>query len=313
MTLNQLVLDSVDCMGVLRDKPTAFSSLNAYAITLTSFGSRKILVPVPDEDSKDRFARGYEQLPKGRRSLVKKIDGNGKILASVKNYLLPLKEQAEQLQNWKETTFVNLSLSTLYHLVLASKYKSSVCDKNLTEILRLVPWMNPISFKIEARFRFSELINMYAAFDAYEIGHLVVKGELDSQKRSLLYEVLKTAEFRTIEAEMGKLGYLRDPRLSLDLICYYAKKLASNNKLKNILKIGTLASGLPGSPIDVSTLGKIANEKWANERFVCPIIDLPITLEYEIFRESLRAVDSEAAPLSGTIMAMKGPRRFLLA
>ena len=64
---------------------------------LVSLGADEILVMTPGEVEREMVLQAIQQIPRERRRMIRTVDENGKLLARVREYLQPLREQAEKL------------------------------------------------------------------------------------------------------------------------------------------------------------------------------------------------------------------------
>lgn len=301
MVKSPIVFENFDCLGMCEGKEIMASSLNAACVVLASFGADQIIVPVPHERSRMGLSRGMTQIPKERRSMVKTVDESGRLFKSVISYLGPLLSQAKE---WPETAFVGFSITALYKIALGIKYEASVSDSGIVEILRLMTGIDRTIFTGQARYRFSELCGFLSSFDAYNLGRLnLVVERLDADKRETLTNMLDSAEFQRVTESMGSLGYLRQPMTGIRRVNSALRTITSNNKFKKVIKMGAAGSQLPGSPLNLSALNGLVDDNPDNTRFAPPLVDLPTTLEYSMYKESLASIEPNAVPQPGTIMA----------
>ena len=298
MSQNLVVFNHFDCLGKLGTEVIAASCLRAATVALVSLSATKVLVPTPNVHASKRVDEGLSGLPRERRGIVKKVDEDGRLFTRVIEYLRPLHEQATM---WPESAFVDSSLESLYQIILGRKYKASVISSDKEgNALSLIPIINPLKFTGEARYRLAEICSVFTAFNAYRIKRLDLVAEiLDPLVRQGLDDMLSYAEYNRLTSTAGRLGYVRRPDLALRRIARIVRNIVSSNHFKFLVKAGTGASEIAGHPIP--TLAEILDRPKPGRAFNPPLLELPITTEYKIYRESLTSIDVRAKPQDGYI------------
>lgn len=298
---NPIVLGHVDALGELSGQSVRVSTLNATAIVLTSMGADRILVPVPGAMEKDRVAEGLGQLPPTRRSLIKLVDADGKILSRVHDFLLPMHEQARK---WPEDTFVDFSLDMLYNLALGCRYGATIESDALKEVVDFVPIIDAGVFSGEARYRLAELVFIASRYDPSLMFKSEVVGQVsEANIRDLFWRIIDSSEYSSVVSISGRLGLVRHPAVLLHRLERAIRNLATRPEFKVAIGAGQVAAELAKFPISFSKVAELAGNVKRGPGFAPPFIELPIGTEYQIAEASLKESFPNATFPKGTIYA----------
>jgi hypothetical protein len=306
-----IVLEQSDAIGQTEGQTVRASTITAAALILVSRGVDRILVPVPGSYESERAEEGIDSLPSERRDIVKLIDKDGEVLRRVRDYLEPLSTHAVK---WPETAFVSFLESFVYHVALGARHRSAVASTAVQVVRGFIPIIDPSSFRGEARFRLAEIASLICSYEPHAIDHGSLRAEVSAGREmaSTLWNLIETAEFRSMVAATGKLGYLDHPIITLRRVRNIVRDFLQMKDAKTLLKvIGTVAdigskTGGPVAAIKTST-SVLANLADLGEPFRPPFLDLGPSVQ-GIYRASLSSRHPDAIPPSGTIFVFEQSR-----
>lgn len=304
-----LILEHADALGKLNGKEVRASILNATAAVLACRGATKILVPAVGEFERERIEEGLESLPKERRDSIQMVDKRGAFYQRIKDYISPLTEQATE---WPEDAFVSQAGDFLYLLSIASKYRAGIADDVLASLRGFIPIIDASIFKGEARYRLAEIFSLACAYEPLNPKHGTLTLELaESGVSTRLWSILQMAEFRSVVAESGMLGYIKHPVVGVKKLVNALEELISKPQVKPLMHLAYTGAELSGYKPHVETiekiLGDVEKERETAKDFSPPFIDLgPATLP--IFRVALREKYPRAVPYENTIMLFEHAR-----
>lgn len=298
MARSPIVVEPMDCIALVKGKHTHISSLNATALTLVSFGNDQILVPAPTEHAKISVREGIQTLPTERRSMVKVIDENAELYSKTIDYLRPLEDQATGRE---EKEFCIFAREALYKTILGYKFQSAVLESRISHITMMLPVINKSVFKGESQYRLMELAHLATSFKGQIYDRLDVVAEVGGPKtRTAIENILVSDQYQELAKVTGTIGRVKRPKILFAELKKDVKELAGNKTFKKVVRAGITASELPGSPVNLGPIGELSTLGGSDEFFPLSI-DLPNTIEYQIYEESIKAFDEHAKPPPNTI------------
>jgi hypothetical protein len=296
-----LVFEHLDACGVQQGKPVKASVLSSAAVLMTSRGADRILVPAPSSYEEERIAEGVASLPRERRDIVKLVDKDGEIIGRIRNYLDPLRAQARK---WPEDAFVGFTESFLYHLALGAKHKAGILDNSVQTVLGFVPILDFREFRGEAKFRLAEICSLICTYEPAVVEHGNCRVDLSCQTATStdVWELLNLAEFRTLLATSGKLGYLKHPTVGLRRLGTAIRTFVTHPKAKPFLGLASTAANISGVSV-AEKIGRMVEQVggFFGEPFRPPFMSLG-PAEMGIYRVALQSRFPDAVPPQGTIL-----------
>jgi len=295
-----VVLQHLQACGVKDGRHVGVSILPVAALLLVARGADRIVIPAPHPDERDRAEAGIEGLPPERKGLVAVVDTKGRILNRVRDYLDPLKKQARK---WPEEAVVGLGEDFLYEVLVATSERAGVLSNSVSIVRGFIPIIDPREFKGEARFRLAELCRLICSYEPGVIDHGMWVNSAGRDAGASAWDILRTAEYRSLVSASGRIGYLKHPLVAMQRLGEKVLALIRKPVVKPVLKLAASAadaaggSGLGG--VTKEALG-IAAENRADQ-FHPPFISLgPLTLP--LYREALAEGLPGATPPPGVIM-----------
>jgi hypothetical protein len=307
---NPIVLEHIDAVGRLSGQPVRVSMLNATAIVLTSLGADQIIVPVPSASERNRVAEVLDQLPSTRRNLVKLVDGDGKILSRVDDFMLPIRNQASKWQDQTskphEALFLNFASDMLYNLALGCKYGAAIASDSLGHVMCFAPQIDTSVFSGEARYRFAELVFITSRYDPSLMFKSEVVGQVSKADiRNLFWRIIDSSEYAAVVSTSGRLGLVRHPAVLLHRLERAIRNLVMRPEFKDVIKAGEVAAELAKFPVSLSSMAELAGGLKRGSGFAPPFIELPISTEHHIAEASLKQLFPNATFREGTIYAVE--------
>jgi hypothetical protein len=304
-----VVLEHADACGLVGEKKVKASFLNAASAVLLCRGASKILIPAPGEHEFERVSVGIEDMPKERRGAIQIVDRKGAILRKVYDYIAPLKEQANK---WPEDAYVQFLEGFLYQVGIASKYKAGIIGDTVQTLRGFIPIINPMLFKGEARYRLAETIDLVCRYEPTRPNHGMLHYEIAEKGISeKLWSIIETAEFRSIVAESGKLGYIKNPLIGIKKISNLFADLIRKPQVKPILSIAHTAAELSGLGIPADSveriIGEVEEQQKEGRSFSPPFISLG-PAELPIYRIALAERYPGAIPPKNSISLFEHSR-----
>lgn len=238
-----VVVEHLDACGQIGASPVRASVVTAVASILLARGADELIVPVPGEYERERVEEGLAALPPERRSLVKTVDADGEILRRVRDYLQPLRAQAKK---WPEDAFVWFAETFCYRCAVGARYRAGVLGE-ADDVRAFLTLIDVASFHGEARFRLAELAALICAYEPAALDHVAysVDAPREDMSRSI-WELLTTAEYRSVVASSGKIGYVRRPMLAIAELTRRARALANGDRAKAFLAIAKTSADVAG-------------------------------------------------------------------
>lgn len=302
-----LVFEHLDACGVWHGKPVKASVLNSAAVLMTARGANRILVPAPSLYEEERIAEGIASLPRERRDLVELVDKNGEIIGRIRDYIAPLRLQAKK---WPEDAFVGFAEDFLYQLALGAKYKAGVLDNSVQTVVGFVPILDFGEFRGEAKFRLAEICSLICSYEPAVMEHGTIRLDLSSEtaQSADVWELLNLAQFRTLVATSGKLGYLKYPAVGLKRLGSAIKNFVTHPKAKPFLGLASTAANVSGLSV-AEKIGKMAEQigGFFGDPFHPPFMNLG-PAEMGIYRIALQSRFPGACPPNGAILAFEHMR-----
>lgn len=304
-----IVLEHADACGVIGDKEIKTSFLNATSVVLLCRGASKILIPAPGELDFERASMGINDMPKERREVIQIVDRKGAILRKVIDYLTPLKEQATK---WPEDAFVSFLEGFLYQIGIASKYKAGIVSDSVEIVRGFIPIIDPATFKGEAQYRLAEIIDLVCRYEPSNPKYGLLQYETaETGISERLWKIMETAEFRSIVAESGNLGYIKNPLMGINKISELLSNFIRNPQVKPLLRLTHTAAELSGLGVPADSVQKIAGDIEQNQQdarlFSPPFISLG-PVELSIYKVALKEKYPTATPPKASIMSFEHSR-----
>lgn len=294
-------------LGVVSGKGVAAPTLAVAGALLVARGADQLIVPAPTEEDREWIEEGLIGIPRSRLNLVKVVDRHGDTLQQVRAYLGPLERQATK---WPEDAFVSLSERFLYQLALATRYRAGIADDSVADIRGLVPMIDPGVFSGEARYRLSELFALLCSYEPAAPELLGWSSEVARVGASPdVWRILDLAEFRSVVAASGRIGLLLRPKVALRRMRRLLGDLVSHPRAKSLLRLGSTAVDVAGAPRAAEALGKFLEKATdaasPTEEYWPPFLPLDTQGKLGLYRATLRAADSRAKPVPGTIFVFR--------
>jgi hypothetical protein len=301
-----IIIEHLEAEGKVGGRAVSASALRASSLILVSRGADHILVPVPSNREKERATEGVESLLSERRSIVKLIDRDGEILRRVRDYLEPLAGQAVK---WPESAFVGFLENFVYHVALGVRHKSAIASDSASVVRDFIPIIDPTYFRGEAQFRLAEMASLICSYEPHCLDHGSLRADADVGRELAprLWDLIETAEFRSMANETGKLGYIEHPVIAVRRLRNVVKGFLQRKDASALLKVvGTVAD--LGSKAHASaaavkaSAGVLANLTETGVPFSPPFLKLGPAVQ-GIYRVALSGLAPGAVPPDGAIFA----------
>lgn len=303
-----IVFEHVDACGVQRGKDVKTSVLAATAAILVSRGADEILIPVPSSYEVERAGEGIDRLPRERRNSVKLIDKNGNVLRRVRSYLEPLSAQSRK---WPETVFAAFAEGFLYQVALATDYKAGILGNAVQAVRGFVPIIDPQSFRGEAKFRLAEIVSLICSYEPNLSDHGAYRIDLIPTPDSAvqIWELIENAEFSTLVALAGRIGYLKHPKVAFRRLRSAAKQFFVKPETAKMFAAATSLAELAGAKSLTDKVKGISSLFSTSDRlaFCPPFIDLGAA-EIGIYRFALASAYPNATAPDGAIVVFEHSR-----
>lgn len=298
-----LIYQHEDACGVRGTERVRASTLPVVSILLTARGADRVLVPTPHELEGRRAESGVAELPEARRRLVQFVDQRASTIERIRAYLEPLRSQARK---WPESTFVCFAETFLYESALASEHGAGVLSSSPSVLRDFVPLVDPNVFSGEAQFRLAEIARLVCSYVPCAIEHGSIIAENPTEATARCREIMELAEFRSLVAESGRLGYLRDPVVGFRRVRNRLRQLLSKPSVKPILAAATTAADAAGVGQILSgarTAADVISVPAKSRDFRPPFLSMgPASLG--VYRSALSRIEG-ASPSPGMIMAFE--------
>ncbi len=308
-----IVFEHMDACGVWGGKQVKVPAITAAAAVLVSRGADQLLVPTPSAYEEDRVAEGIERLPKQRRQLVKTVDKKGHVLQRVRSYLEPLAAQAKK---WPENAFVAFAEDFLYQLALATDFRAGIVGHALQTVHEFVPILDLQSFRGEAKFRLAETISLICSYEPNLSDHGAYRFDLVPRPESSaqIWDLIESAEFGTVVAIGGRLGYLKHPAITFRRLRNAARTFFRRPETARMFTLATSVAELAGAKSITEKAKGIAAlvTESGSAPFCPPFIDLG-PAQIGVYRLALAAAHVQATPPRGAILVFEHSRRGKLS
>jgi hypothetical protein len=303
-----IIFEHMDACGVWRGKEVKVPAITAAAAILVSQGADQILIPTPSSYETERAAEGIERLPKERRNLVKVVDGKGDVLRRVRSYLEPLVAQAKK---WPETAFVGFAEDFLYQVALGTDFKAGVLGHSVGTVRDFVPIVDPQSFRGEARFRLAEIVSVICSYEPNRNDHGAYRFDLvpSPESSAQIWDLIENAEFGSLVAMAGRIGYLRHPAVAFRRLRSTARKFFKKPETAKLFALAASAAELAGAKSIIEKAKSIASLVNIADRaaFCPPFIDLG-SAQIGVYRLALADAYAHATPPDGAILVFEHSR-----
>jgi hypothetical protein len=303
-----IIFEHMDACGVWRGKEVKVPAITAAAAILVSQGADQILIPTPSSYETERVAEGIERLPKERRNLIKIVDRKGDVLRRVRNYLEPLGAQARK---WPEDAFVGFAEDFLYQVALGTDFKAGIAGDAVGTVRGFVPIIDPQSFSGEAKFRLAEIVSVICGYEPTLNDHGAYRFDLvpSPGASAQIWDLIENAEFGTLVAMAGRIGYLKHPAVAFRRLRTTARKFFKRPETAKLFALAASAAELAGAKSITEKTKTTASLLNISDRtaFCPPFVDLGAA-QIGVYRLTLADAYVNATPPDGAILAFEHSR-----
>lgn len=298
-----VVLEPKIALGVSDGGMVHASTLNSQARILLAAGASRILVPRPPSHSKGNNVRS-EKLPPGsfeRDALgkyIKSVDTDGRIERRVLDFLEPIHNELHE--DSREATFVRLSATPIYRLLVATENKASVWDADVHYLMHELDGLRASRFPAKYRERFVLIVGTLASYRPVRFPGLLPSRRIGSDlmvKR--LERSVDDLAFENLTRDYRKLGYLRSYGTAIRLLAKRAKRFVATPMFKRGLKVGSVPAYLAGGPAAgtaVSALGAASDLIPPDQTFAPPDLQTTEQMEVELWRTAMSQLPNKVRP-----------------
>jgi hypothetical protein len=298
---NPVIFDNYYAVGTVSGKKVRAPALGAFALLTPALGADRILVPAPQADDLNCFTRGVRSLPAERRGIVEAVDTHGRILSQIRAYVKPIWAALKD----DDVSYPRTAQRALYLLAIANKYKAVSVDVHSTAVLSEFLRLSSAHHKEltgEAAYRAREIAALFLTYSPVTAGRFaLVESASDVQIQRALLSVIQSSELREIVAEQGRIGYLRNPRVSLNALIRRMRGLAGRKDIRASIKVAESAASI-AHPAIAAPIGAVAESALdavgKQPDFVSPSFELPLSTRLGIVRMALRNASPNASYLA---------------
>lgn len=263
-------MDYCEANARLNNRDISIPTLGAAAFILTTQGADQIYIPVQGMFT-EMVRDATSKLAPSLRRRIKPIDTNGKVSRRVQEFVRPIKSSASN--DSQERSFCAWTENMLYHMALASEYRATSIDGDLSNVQEIISAIKLENFKGEAKHRLAQVLHLVSGYEPFYIDKLgIIRHISEPGVGTEIQHILGTAEFADVASAQGKLGYLRNPRIGLRRVSSTIHTLVKRREFRSLVAATRC----------ISSLAKIA---------------LPLDIVDELIAES----DDNFSPVFGTL------------
>jgi len=297
LAIHSVLMDYCEANARLNNRDISIPTLGAAAFILTTQGADQIYIPVQGMFT-EMVRDATSKLAPSLKRRIKPIDTNGKVSRRVHEFVRPIRSSASE--DSQERSFCAMTENMLYHMALASKYRATSIDGDLSHVQEIISAIKLEKFKGEAKHRLAQVVHLVAGYEPFYIDKLgIIQHISEPGVGTEIQHILDTAEFADVVGAQGKLGYLRNPRIGLRRVSSTIHTLVKRREFRSLVAATRSISSLAKIALPVDIVDELIAE--SDDNF-SPVFGTLSPFYQTIYETSLFEYDPKCRTLPGKIL-----------